>query len=210
MSTAGVRSAGRVPAEQRIDRSPPRENVNGSEVEANERTSERAILGIGAATQRAAPHRAAAIAISLEDTPRAHTRAVDDEGRQRRAHYLTNERASADSPAMEVTTSCRCFVSLSTFLTLFLFLSHDVLQNDGRTTSMVPRARSISPHTAVYSTPAAARKYGDRKRTRSRNGAIVRRSKQNLPLLLLLLLSLFLLHLFAGYGFSHTNSWRRY
>lgn len=47
------------------------------------RTSERS-SGSAPRRDRVAPHRTAAIAISLEDTPRAHTRAfVDDEGRQR-------------------------------------------------------------------------------------------------------------------------------
>lgn len=86
------------------------------------------------ATRRTAPKRARSRSRSRTRHARTHAPSTTKDEGQRRAHCLTNERVSADSPAMEVTTSsCRCFVSLSPFSTLFLFLSHDV-QPFSRTT----------------------------------------------------------------------------
>jgi len=91
---------------------------------------------------------------------------------------------------------------------LSLFLVYDV-RPFSRTTSMVPRARSISSYTAISQHPRGRLARWERE-ARSWDGAIVRRSKQNFsaaaaaaaavsPLLLL-----FVLH--AGCWFSHTNS----
>lgn len=131
------------------------------------RPSERAILGIGAATRHAASRRTAPRRAKSRSRSRSRTRRVE----RARAPPMKDNDEDEDSPLLSASVRApgrrrweyrRCRSSShSLSLSLVRSLSLSVFSRSPerwRTTSMVPRARSISPqHRYDGGTPAEAR-----------------------------------------------------